>query len=127
MSMSSVGHSSATKHALTAKVPSGESVRGSSVSTLLFRCWVNTTIFPVWFSVPSPTIYRIRCGQWFQSADIEDLHAALSNGEVALNDAQQDALYQFLIEKNRERVPINFSRCTPTEMPPSHESGMSSV
>ena len=35
MSMSSVGHSSATKHALTAKVPSGESVRGSSVSTLL--------------------------------------------------------------------------------------------
>ena len=35
MSMSSVGHSSATKHALTAKVPSGETVRGSSVSTLL--------------------------------------------------------------------------------------------
>ena len=26
---------------------------------------------------------------------MDDLHAALSDGEVSLNDAQQDALYQF--------------------------------
>ena len=105
MSMSSVGHSSATKHALTAKVPSGESVRGSSVSTLL------SSVLGEHDDIPSLVLgtksYNLSHPLWssgFQSADIEDLHAALSDGEVALNDAQQDALYRFFDrEKSRTR------------------------
>ena len=105
MSMSSVGHSSATKHALTARVPSGETVRGSSVSTLLSSVLGEHDDIPnLVIGSKSYNLYHPLWASGFQSADVDDFHAALSDGEVALNDAQQDALYQFFArEKSRTR------------------------
>ena len=105
MSMSSVGHSSATKHALTARVPSGETVRGYSVSTLLSSVLGEHDDIPnLVIGSKSYNLYHPLWASGFQSADVDDFHAALSDGEVALSDAQQDALYQFFArEKSRTR------------------------
>ena len=104
MSMSSVGHSSATKHALTARVPAGESARGSSVSTLMSALLGEQDDIPN--LVIGSTSYNISHPLWasgFESATVEDFHAALSESEVALNDAQTDALYRFF-ERERQRT-----------------------
>ena len=104
MSMSSVGHSSATKHALTARVPTGEAVRGSSVSTLMSALLGEHDDIPN--LVIGSSSYNISHPLWasgFESATVGDFHAALSDSEVALNDAQKDALYQFF-ERERHRT-----------------------
>ena len=94
MSMSSVGHSSATKHALTARVPSGETVRGSSVATLMASLLGADDEIPNLAIGASSQSWSSAVGR-FMSLNVSDFHAALSEGAVSLSDAQQDALYQF--------------------------------
>ena len=93
---SSVGHSSATKHALTARVPSGETVRRLPVATLM------ASLLGADDEIPNLAIgassYNLGHPLWasgFMSSNVSDFHAALSEGAVSLSDAQQDALYQF--------------------------------
>lgn len=105
MSMSSVGHSSATKHALTARVPAGESVRGSSVSTLLASVLGEDDEIPnLCVGASSYNLMHPLWASGFKSASVDDFYAALSKGAVSLPDAQQDALSQFFDrEYNRSR------------------------
>ena len=108
MSMSSVGHTSATKHALTARVPSGETVRGSSVSTLFSSLLGENDEIPN-LSVGANS-FNVGHPLWasgFQSASVEDFHAAISKGNISLSDAQQDAMYQYF---ERERLRSNSAR-----------------
>ena len=105
MSMSSVGHSSATKHALTARAPAGESVRGSSVATLIASLLGEDDEIPnLAVGASSYNLVHPLWSSGFKSSSVEDFHAALSKGAVSLSDAQQDALAQFFDrEYNRSR------------------------
>jgi hypothetical protein len=105
MSMSSVGHSSATKHALTARVPSGDSVRGSSVSTVLSSLLgAENEIANLVVGTDSYNLGHPVWSSGFQSSNVDDFHAALSEGAVSLSEPQNDALYQFFERERRNNT-----------------------
>ena len=104
MSMSSLSHQTATRHALTGRVPAGNSVRGSSVATILAS--VLGEYEPIPNLVAQVETFNIHHPLWcsgLRTSSISDLRDSLSPGISILNDAERDALERFF-DKEEGRV-----------------------
>lgn len=105
MAMSSVSHQTATRHALTARVPAGNSVRGSSVATILASVLGQDE--PIPNLVAQVETFNIHHPLWcsgLRTSSIADLRDSLSPGISLLEDAERDALEHFFVqEENRQQ------------------------
>lgn len=104
MSMSSVSHQTATRHALTARVPAGNSVRGSSVATVLASVLGENE--PIPNLVAQVHTFNIDHPLWcsgLRTSSINDLRDSLSVGAAMLDDPERDALERFFL-KEQQRI-----------------------
>ena len=104
MTMESVAHQVARRHALTGRRPAGTSVRGSSVATIL--AYLLGENEPIPNLVAGTESFNINEPLWatgLPTANINDLYSALSPSPSALRPSQRDALTEFF-EKQRSRV-----------------------
>ena len=100
MAMSSVSHQTATRHALTARVPAGNSVRGSSVATILASVLGENE--PIPNLVAQVETFNIHHPLWcsgLRTSNITDLRDSLSPGISLLEDAERDALERFFVKE----------------------------
>jgi len=96
MTMESVAHSVARRHALTGKLPAGSSVRGSSVATLL--AYLLGQDQPIPNLVCGMNSFNLGHPSWasgLATDTVDDLFQALSPGDTPLVTGSRDALESF--------------------------------
>ncbi|MEC7987801.1 MAG: DUF1501 domain-containing protein [Myxococcota bacterium] len=102
MAMSSVSHQTAMRHALTARVPAGNSVRGSSVGTILASVLGENEAIPN--LVAGSATFNVQHPLWcsgLRVSNIGDLRASLTAGASGLVDAERDALERFFLKEQQ--------------------------
>jgi len=100
MSMEAVAHIAARRHALTGLRPSGTSVRGSSVATLL--SYLLGEGEPIPNLVAGLSSFNVGHPLWasgLPASGIDDLYQALSKPETPMLDGQRDALEAFFAQQ----------------------------
>ena len=110
LTMESVAHQVALRHALTGIRPAGTAVRGSSVSTLL--AYLLGEDEPIPNLVAGMASFNIGHPLWasgLPASSIGDLYKALSPPETDLLDGQRDALETFFA-KQEERAHTQMAR-----------------
>lgn len=105
MTMESVAHEVARRHAVTGKRPAGSSVRGSSVATLL--AYLLGENEPIPNLVCGTNSFNVGHPSWatgLVTETVDDLFQALSPGEVDVGDATRDALESFYATQETRTV-----------------------
>ena len=96
MTMESVAHEVARRHALTGKAPAGSSVRGSSVATLLaYLLGENEPIPNLVCGINSFNVGHPSWASGLTTDTVDDLFKALSPGATQMPEGSRDALEAF--------------------------------
>ena len=104
MTMGSVAHNSARRHALTGFLPAGTSVRRSSLSTVLAAHLGSSNPIPnLSLGVDTFNLDQPMWANAFQAKNIDDLFSGLSKAPEDLREPSRDALETFF-HKQQQRA-----------------------
>jgi len=100
MTMGSVAHNSARRHALTGFLPAGTSVRRSSLSTILASHLGSENPIPnLSIGVDCFNLDQPMWANALQANNIETLYSALAKGDLDLEEPTRDALETFFAKQ----------------------------
>jgi hypothetical protein len=100
MTMGSVAHNSARRHALTGFLPAGTSVRRSSIATVLASYLGSENPIPnLSMGVDSFNLDQPMWASALKANDIDSLYSALSAGDQDLSASKRDAMETFFAKQ----------------------------